>query len=146
MVSSLTSPPPFSSHGFCSFPALGVSAFGFLSSIALSLFCKKSENINALLSYSCALFKQERSANSFPANDFRALLQITGGAPQCAEIPTHSIQCPTANPFGIRTSKTQHLKSFGIRTYGKTRGGVGWGCSLLSHIALSFTFVPLVVS
>jgi hypothetical protein len=29
------------------------------------------------------------------------------------------------NPFRIRTSRTQHLKSFRIRTYGKTWGGVG---------------------
>src|SRR5271168_3906031 len=29
----------------------------------------------------------------------------------------------TRNPFRIRTSKTQHLKSFRIRTYEKTPGG-----------------------
>ena len=29
------------------------------------------------------------------------------------------------NPFGIRTSKTRHLKSFGMNTYKKTPGGRG---------------------
>ena len=43
----------------------------------------------------------------------------------------------TRIPFGIRTSKTQDLKSFRIRTYKKNRGGGSWLGSDLRSLHLS---------
>lgn len=157
MFFSLTSLPPFCSPRSYSFRVLTVCSVSSPSCLTLLLFCKNSERINPVFSYSCALFKKECFANSSTIYDFRTLLKNTGGVLLCIEILSRFLQPPTPNsfvirtseklsrnPFRIRTSKTQHLKSFRIRTYGKS--GVGWGCPLPSHIALSFIFEPLVVS
>jgi hypothetical protein len=138
MFFSLTGPPHFCSPRSYSFRVLTACSVSSPSCFTLSVFCKNSQKINPVLSYSCALFKNECFANSSTINDFRALCKSPGVYPQRTEIPTHSVQRPTANPFRIHTSKklsrnsfrictskTQHLKSFRIRTYGKTRGGVG---------------------
>jgi|SRR5580704_1176075 hypothetical protein len=45
-----------------------------------------------------------------------------GGTPSRPKPPLSFSAVPTLNPFTVRTSKTQHLKSFRIRTYEKTRG------------------------
>jgi hypothetical protein len=60
-------------------PSLSGSAFSFLSSFALSLFCKKSAKLTLSFSNTSALFKKECSRNSFSIKSFRTLLQNTGG-------------------------------------------------------------------
>ena len=140
MVSSLTSPPPFCSPRSYSFRVLPVCLVGSPSCLPLLHFCKNSERINPVLSYSCALFRNESFANSSEINDFLTLLQITGGVHPRTEILSRFLQPPTPNsfgirtsakparnPFGVRTSKTQHLKPFRINTY-KTTGGAGLLC------------------
>lgn len=157
MFFSLTSPPPcFSPRSYC-FRVLTVCSVSSPSCFILSVFRKNSEIINPLLSYSCALLKKECFTNSSTICDFRTLLQNTGGVPPCTEPLSRFLQPPTTNslvirtseklpcnPFRIRTCKIQHLKSFRIRTYGKTRRG--WGCPLLSPNPLSSSLEPLVVS
>jgi hypothetical protein len=118
------------------------SAFRFPSCYTLSLFCKKSEKTNSLFSNSSALPKKECFSNSFPVKSFRTLLQNTRGAtlPSAIISPfstlwnTHRSELAansrririsakhTPNHFRIRSSKTQDLKLFRIRTYEKTRG------------------------
>jgi hypothetical protein len=70
-------PPIFPRPSFLC--ALRVSAFSSLSCFTLSLFCKKPQKLNPLLSYSSALFQKEYFDNSFSFNHFRTLLQNTGG-------------------------------------------------------------------
>jgi hypothetical protein len=129
-----------SSAGLCK---LRVSPSSSRSLFGLSLFFKKGQNITPLFSDSSALFKKECFDNPLPFNSFRTLLQNTrGGTPQ-VKISSRlfsilSAPCPSLaaksrriltyekwlrNPFTIRTSKTQDLKSFRIRTYEKTGEG-----------------------
>jgi hypothetical protein len=134
------SPKMFSCADLC---GLCVSAFSSLSCFTLLFFRNKREKITPLYSRPSALFKNECSDKSFPINSFRTLLQNTGGGTPPPEILAFfsgvlaSAQSPAAtksrgiricekcarNPFTIRTSKTQDLKPFRIRTYEKTRGG-----------------------
>ncbi len=123
MFFSLTSPPPFCSPRSYSFRVLTVCSVSSPSCFTLSVFRKNSEIINPLLSYSCALFKKEYFTNSSTINDFRTFLQITGGVPPRTSILSPFVQPPIVNSFTIRTSKTQHLKPFRIRTYEKTGEG-----------------------
>ncbi len=124
-------------------PGRGSSTFSSLPSFTLSPFYKKSEKITPLFSDSSALFKKERLDNSFSINSFRTLLQNTGGGTPppkifslffCVPSTAHSSSSAKSrrirtyakrarNPFTIRTSKTQDLKPFRIRTYEKTPGG-----------------------
>jgi hypothetical protein len=122
---------------------LCTSAFSSLSCFTLSLFCRNSAKISPSFSYSSALFKKECLDKSFPINSFRTLLQNTGGGTPQVKISSRlfsilSAPCPSLaaksrriltyekwlrNPFTIRTSKTQDLKPFRIRTYEKTGEG-----------------------
>jgi hypothetical protein len=124
--------------------ALSVSAVSFFHSrrssrIALPLSCEKSQKLTPLFSQSSALLKKEHFANSFGISTFRTLLQNTGGvpAPSSSFLPlltTHnslftnsfrirSSEKRARNPFGMRSSKTLHLKSFRMCSSKKT--GVG---------------------
>jgi hypothetical protein len=131
---------------------LCASAFSSRSRFTLSLFCKTSPKINPSFSYSSALSKKEYFDNPFPINGFRTLWQNTGGgtpqakipsrffsilAARCSSLAAKSRRIPTyeicaRNPFRIRTSKTQDLKLFRIRTYEKTGEGGPIQCSLWS--------------
>ena len=113
----------------------------------------------------CVLLKQHPSVNS-AANDPQELKNPAVHQITCHESPltasvlflppvtSHQSQVtkscrirtyekPTPNPFGIRTSKTQHLKLFRINTYKKTgvgayRGRLQWDSQPPFHRA---TFV-----
>ena len=124
----------------CPLYALRVSAFSHHASGSLfSLFRNNRKKLNPFLSHSSALFKKECSPNPFSINTLRTLLQNTRGvrpksipysalsrsfAPNSFTIRTYAKH--TRNPFRMRTSKTQHLKSFRIRTYEKK--GEGASC------------------
>ena len=136
-----------SSAGLCARrqprPGRGASAFSSLSWLIFSLPCKTSAKINPWISYSSALFKKQCFDNPLYINTLRALLQNTGGGTHSPKIFSHFFSLlatrhsslatksrrictyvkSASNPFTIRTSKTQDLKSFRIRTYEKT--GVG---------------------
>ena len=129
---------------------LCASAFSSRSCSTFSLFCKTSAKINPWFSYSSALFKKQRFDIPFPINSFRTLWQNTGGGTPQARISSRffsilAARCSSLaakprrictyeicarNPFTIRTSKTQDLKPFRIRTYEKPGGGPR--CSLSS--------------
>jgi hypothetical protein len=121
----------------CPLYALRVSAFNHHASGSLfSLFRKNRKTLNPFLSNSSALSEKECFRNSFSINTLRTLLQNTRGVPQNSNpssprflrfAPNSFTICTyakhTRNPFRIRTSKTQHLKSFRIRTYEKRGEG-----------------------
>jgi hypothetical protein len=131
---------------------LCVFAFSSRSCFTLSLFCKTCSKINPSFSYSSALSEKEYFDYPFPINSFRPLWQNTGGgtpqarissrffsilAPRCSPLAAKSLRIRTyeiyvRNPFTIRTSKTQDLKPFRIRTYEKTGEGGPIKCSLSS--------------
>ena len=117
MFSSLTSPPPFCSPRSYSFRVLTVCSVSSPSCFTLLLFCNNSEKINPVLSYSCVLFKNEHFANSSTINDFRTLLQITGGVPPRTSFLSPFVQPPIANSFRVRTYKKGVRNPFRIRTY-----------------------------
>ena len=130
----------------CPLCALRVSAFSLHASGSLfSLFRNNRKKLNPFLSHSSALFKKECFHNPFPVNYLHTLLQNTQGvrpksipysalsrsfAPNPFTICTYAKH--TRNPFRMRTSKTQHLKSFRIRTYEKRGGDPPSGFSCLS--------------
>jgi hypothetical protein len=93
------------------------SAFRSPSCFTLSLFCRKSAKITPLFSYSSALFKKECFDNSFPINDFRTLLQNTGGGTASPKTSSLSFPILAARHSSLAT------KSRRIRTYEKAGGG-----------------------
>src|SRR5580704_12884175 len=116
--------------------ALCVSALSSLSRFTLFTLSQNNAKLTPLFSYSSAFFEKECFSNPFPINHFRTLLQNTGGVPQKSNpsspqfprfAPNSFTICtsvkPARNPFRIRTSKTQDLKSFRIRTYEKKGEG-----------------------
>jgi hypothetical protein len=95
-----------------------------LSERALSLLCKNTEKLTPLFSIFSALFKRECFADSFRINDFRTLLQNTGGVHRQPRLL--SWLSPSCNSFIINTcrtvSKQSPLTIFRINTYEKHRG------------------------
>jgi hypothetical protein len=101
-----------------------------------SLFCKKRQKLNPLLSASSPLFKKKCSDNSFPFNNLRTLLQNTGGALLQTKNP--SIQIPRVSsflahiPFRITFfAHPHHLTPIESHSCEKHRGGrrgrvAGW--------------------
>jgi len=96
-----------------------------------SLFCKKSQKLNSLLSASSPLFKKEYSNNSFPINSFRTLLQNTGVGLLQAKNP--SVQIPRVSSFHDRIpfkiiffAHAHHLTPIESHSC-KKQGGGGWG-------------------
>ena len=136
-VVSLRIPPSPNLHELCAF------AFSSRSCSTFSLFCKTSAKINPWFSCSSPLFKKQYFDNPFPINSFRTLWQNAGGGTPQARISSRFFSILAArrsslaaksrrirtyvksasNPFTIRTSKTQDLKPFRIRTYEKTGEG-----------------------
>src|ERR1700720_2935120 len=65
-----------------------------------SFFCKNRQNLNPSFSISSTLFKKECSRISFPINNFRTLLQNTGGGSLSVNCQFSTVSSPLS-PFPI---------------------------------------------